>query len=206
MLSLAMGFVLVIAALHGMGRGSTSLRTEHDQSGTTFCPDRRFSTLVVASLMLVTLGMGMIAVALPLGALDVPMSAGMRTFSPFVAGFGALVGAVGLAVGWRRGGIGYVHLGLEGIEIANIAYTESVDWQDITDVRDTAETKKTRRAVVLVLRDGHEKLIDGADIYVPGGAALYWMVRHYWRSPGDRAELTDGSAVTRIRRGDFAAD
>ncbi|MCK0177605.1 hypothetical protein [Mycolicibacterium sp. F2034L] len=201
-----MCFVLVVVAMHGAGRGKTSLRAEHDSSGTTLLPDRRSGALVVASLVLVTLSLGIITVALPLGVIDVPMSAGMRTFSPFVAGFGAIVGAVGLIVGWRRGGIGYVHLGGEGIEIANIAYTESVSWQDITDVRDTAETKKTRRAIVLVLRDGHEKLIDGADIYVPGGAALYWMVRHYWKFPGDRAELTDGTALARIRDGDFVAD
>ena len=166
--------------------------------------DRRFSALVLVSLLLATLSMLAIAVAVPMGAFDIPMSAGMRTFSPLVAGFGALVGLAGLLTGWRRGGVGYVGLSPDGVDIANIVNTKSVDWDDIAQVTDTAQEAMTRKAVVLQLQDGSEKVIDGADLYVPGGATLYWMVRHYWLHPEDRTELGDGRALQRMSDGRFA--
>ena len=42
--------------------------------------------------------------------------------------------------------------------------------------------------------------------YAPNGAALYWMVRHYWKHPEDRAELTDGRALERLRTEQFEAE
>jgi hypothetical protein len=59
---------------------------------------------------------------------------------------------------------------------------------------------------VLSLQDGTEEIIEGADLYVPRGAALYWMVRHYWRHSDGRAELTDGRAVDRLREERFELD
>ena len=196
-------FALVAIALQLVRRGRTSLRAKHDSTGTTLLPGGRFSALVLASLLLATSSMLAIAIAVPLNGLDISMSQGMKVLSPFVAGFGALVGLVGLTTVWRRGGVGYVDFTTDGVDIANVAFTESVDWNDIADVRDSADSKKSRRAVVLVLRDGSEKLIDGADIYVPRGSALYWMVRHYWLRPEDRSELTDGRALDRLRKGRF---
>ena len=52
-------------------------------------------------------------------------------------------------------------------------------------------------------RDGTEKTIDGCDFYVPEGAGLYWMVRHYCRHANDRPELVDGRAVARLGEGRF---
>ncbi|KUI27334.1 hypothetical protein [Mycobacterium sp. GA-2829] len=190
--------VLLVVALQLVRSGRTSLRAEQDSSGTMLLPDKRFSVLTLMGLALAIVGFLVIAVATPLRTLDIPMSDGMRTFSPFVAGFGAVVGVVGLITGWRRGGVGYIELTPSGIDIANIAYTESVDWADIDDVTDTADTKKTRKAVVLRLRDGSEKVIDGADFYVPQGVPLYWMVRHYWGHADDRRELVDGRALERL--------
>ena len=202
--ALGASFVLVVLALQFVRRGRTVLRAEHDLDGILLLPDRRFSVLVVVSLLLVTLSMLVISVAMPMGALDIPMSGGMRTFSPLVAGFGAVVGVAGLLIGWRRGGVGYVGLSSQGVDIANIVYTESVDWDDIVQVTDTAQERKTRKAVVLQLQDGSEKVIDGADFYAPGGATLYWMVRHYWLHAEDRAELGDGQALERMSDGRFA--
>jgi UDP-N-acetyl-D-mannosaminuronic acid transferase (WecB/TagA/CpsF family) len=71
-------------------------------------------------------------------------------------------------------------------------------------VDDHSETnKKTRKAIVLRIEDGTEKTIDGADFYVPNGIGLYWMVRHYWRHPDDRVELTDDRALRRLEEGRF---
>lgn len=202
--ALGASFVLIAVALQYVRRGRTALRASYDLAGTVLLPDRWFSVLVVASLLLATLSMSVIAVAAPIGVLDIPMSAGMRIASTFVAGFGALVGASGLFTGWRRGGVGYVGLSADGVDIADIVNTESIDWGDITQVTDTAQEKKTRKAVVLQLRDGSENVIDGADLYVPGGATLYWMVRHYWLHAEDRAELGDGRALERLSNGRFA--
>jgi hypothetical protein len=204
MCALGASFVLVVVALQFVRRGSTTPRAEHDSTGILLLPDRRFSVLVVVSLLLVTLSMLAISVAVPMGALDIPMSGGMRTFSPLVAGFGALVGLAGLFTGWRRGGVGYVGLSPDGVDIANIISTESVDWDEIVQVTDTVQGKKTRKAVVLQMRDGSEKVIDGADLYAPGGATLYWMVRHYWLLAEDRTELGDGRALERMSDGRFA--
>lgn len=204
MCGLGASFVLVVVALQFVRRGRIALRAEHDSTGTVLLPDRRFSALVAVSLVLATLSMLTIAVAVPMGAFDIPMSAGMRIASTFVAGFGALVGLAGLLTGWRRGGVGYVGLSPDGVDIANIVYTESVDWDDIAQVTDTTHGKKTRKAVVLQLQDGDEKVIDGADFYVPGGATLYWMVRHYWLHAEDRAELGDSRALERMSDGRFA--
>jgi hypothetical protein len=202
--ALGLSFVLVVVALQFVRRGSTAPRVEHDSTGTVLLPDRRFSALVVAGLVLATLSMLAMAAAVPMGAFDIPMSGGMRTFSPLVAGFGALVGVAGLLTGWRRGGVGYVGLSPDGVDIANIVYTESVGWDDIAQVTDIAQGKKTRKAVVLKLQDGSEQVIDGADLYVPGGATLYWMVRHYWLHAADRPELGDGRALERMSDGRFA--
>jgi hypothetical protein len=204
MCGLGASFVLVVVALQFVRRGRTALRAEHDSTGTVLLPDRRFAALVVVSLVLATLSMLTITVAVPMGVFDIPMSGGMKTFSPLVAGFGALAGVAGLLTGWRRGGVGYVGLSPDGVDIANIVYTESVDWDDIAQVTDTAQGKKTRKAVVLQLQDGSEKVIDGADLYVPGGATLYWMVRHYWLHAEDRTELGDGRAFERMSDGRFA--
>lgn len=127
----------------------------------------------------------------------------MRIFSPILVGFGVLGVVVGAISAVRRGGIGYVKLSPEGIDVANIISTKYVEWEDVVDIKDCTETKRTRKAIVLCMHDGSEEIIDGADIYVPQGTALYWMVRHYWRHPSDREELTDSRSIDRLRAEDF---
>ncbi|MCH9731544.1 MAG: hypothetical protein K0U84_18035, partial [Actinomycetia bacterium] len=89
------------------------------------------------------------------------------------------------------------------IENADILATRMFEWDDVVDVADHAESRKAQRAVVLRLRDGHEEIISFANIYVPRGVALYWLVRHYWRHPEDRMELADSRAAERLRDGRF---
>jgi hypothetical protein len=81
-----------------------------------------------------------------------------------------------------------------------------VEWDDIVRLADHSKAKKTRKAAVLTLRDGNEKIIDGLDFYVPKGALLYWMIRHYWLNPDERAELVDGRALERLKAGRFDID
>jgi len=143
----------------------------------------------------------------PTGRLDIPMSRGYQIFSPVVMAIAVAAVAIGLVFVLRRGGIGYLKLTPEGIDIANMVSTKYVDWNDVVDVKDNTDTKRrTRKAIVFCLKDGSEEIVDGADFYIPNGIALYWMVRHYWRHPDDRSELTDDRALDRLRDESFAVD
>jgi len=183
--------------------GRVRLRAAYDRTGTTVLPDRLFGILFYAVLIVLIPGGVLFVIFVPRGDIDIPMSRGLQIFSPILMGFAVVVAITGLISAWRRGGIGYLKLRESGVDNSNIAFTKSVDWDDIVDVTDSAETKRTRKAIVLRLQDGSEEVIEGADFYVPRGAALYWMVRHYWRHPDDRPELTDGRAVDRLRHGRF---
>jgi hypothetical protein len=52
------------------------------------------------------------------------------------------------------------------------------------------------------MQDGSNHVVNAAN-FTPHGVALYWMMRHYWRHPEDRIELTDGRALERLRNEDF---
>ena len=196
--------VLVIVTVQFVSRGQTTLRADHDATGTTLMPDRIFSTLgILVIAMMILVGVVFVTFTLT-GHLHVFDS--RRGQAAAVTGMSlATVTAIsGLITAWRRGGIGYVKLSSAGIDIANILRTESVTWNDVIGVDDHSKVnKKTRKAIVLELQDGTEKTIDGADFYVPNGVGLYWMVRHYWRHSGDRAELADDRALERLREGRF---
>lgn len=196
--------VLTVIAVHLVARGRTSMRGTHDPTGTMLRPDRTFSTLMLL----------IIAACIPVGLVIVvfTLTGDLHLFASKRAQIGAVVGMTlatvtatsGLFSAWRRGGVGYLKLTLSGIDVADILHTKSVRWDDVVAVDDHPEsTKTTRKAVVLRLRNGTESTIDGADFYVPGGVGLYWMVRHYWRHPDDRAELTDGRALQRLDQGRF---
>ncbi len=191
----------MLAAAAAIGRaslGRTALRTDVDVTGTTVFPDRWLSILMFGALaMLIPAGI-LFVIYVPRGAVDLSMSRGMQIFSPVLMAGAVVTAVVGLLVAWRRGGMGYLKLAPSGLEIANVAFTTFVAWEDVIDVKDHAETKKTRKAVVLCRRDGKEEVIEGMDLYVARGVPLYWMVRHYWRHPEERRELIDGRALQRL--------
>ncbi|MBB5164121.1 hypothetical protein [Mycobacterium sp. AZCC_0083] len=196
-----------MAALLLVSSGRTSLRAETDSDGTVLRPDRLFSTLMIVGFTLVVPSGLVFIFCAPTGSLDIPISRGYQIFSPFVMALAVMAAVIGLVAVVRRGGIGYLKLTPQGIDIANMISTKYVDWNDVVDVKDTTDTKRrTRKAIVFCLEDGSEEIVDGADFYVPNGVALYWMVRHYWRHPGDRSELTDGRALGRLRDESFALE
>ena len=203
-IALLVPFILALIAVQLVSRGHTALRATHEPSGTTLRPDRTFS-----SLMLVLFGsfipIGLVVVIFTLTG-DLHLFASKRGQTSAVVGM-SLVAATAISAlitAWRRGGVGYVKLTPSGLDIADIKRTESVAWDHLITVDDHSESNtKTRKAIVLRLRDGTEKTIDGADFYVPNGVGLYWMVRHYWRHADDRVELTDGRALKRLEQGRF---
>jgi hypothetical protein len=197
--------VLMMAALAVAATGKTKLRTSGDATGFTVLPDKRFSMLYFTGMAVLAPSAILFAVFVPQGAIDLPMSRGMQV-SPVLFATAAVIAIGALILGVRREGVGYLKFTPSAIEIADVLKTREVEWDDIVDVRDHSDTKggnKAGRSVVLCLRDGGESVIGALNMYVPTGVPLYWMVRHYWRHPEDRAELRDSRALDRLRAGRF---
>ncbi|MGV0746093.1 hypothetical protein [Mycolicibacterium sp. XJ870] len=111
----------------------------------------------------------------------------------------------GLAALLRRRGAGYFRIGPDGVENADIFRTRTARWHDVVDITDKAD-KRSRNPIVFVLKDAKPIVVPNADRYEPNFGALYWMVRQYWQHPEDRAELTDGRALERLRNEDFVPE
>ncbi|KUH82063.1 hypothetical protein AU186_09900 [Mycobacterium sp. GA-1999] len=111
----------------------------------------------------------------------------------------------GLAAILRRPGAAYLRIGPDGVENADILRTRNARWADIVDITDMAD-KRTRNPIVLVLNDAQSIVVPNADRYEPDFGPLYWMVRHYWKHPEDRDELTDGRALERLRNAQFVPE
>lgn len=198
--------VLMMAALLLAATGKTRTRTSSDATGFTVWPDKRFSMLYLTGLATIGPSALLLALFIPRGMIDIPMSRGLQIFSPPLFMAIAVFAVIGLISWMRRGGVGYLKFRPAMIEIADVLKTRTVEWDDVVDVKDHSETKdgkKAGRSVVLCLRDGGEKVIGGLNLYVPTGVALYWLVRHYWRHPEDRMELVDSRAAERLSDGRF---
>lgn len=207
---LVFGFVafpiLLMAVLFLAATGKTRTRTTSDATGFTVWPDKRFGALYFIGLAVLAPSAILLAIFVPRGAIDIPMSRGLQVFSPALFVAAAVIAIFALVVGWRRAGVGYLKFTPATVEIADVLKTQAVEWNDVVDVKDHSESKDEKnagRSVVLCLRDGSEKVIGGLTLYVPTGVPLYWMVRHYWRHPEDRAELADARAAERFRDGEF---
>lgn len=199
--------VLLIAAVLLAVAGKTRARTSIDSTGFTVRPDRRFIAVILTGIAVTTPSALLLAILVPRGVIDVPMSRGMQViYTPAMCTALFVIGISGLITIWRRGGVGHLKFTPAMVEIADARRTRVVEWDDIVDIKDHSETKEGKsggRSVVLCLRDGSEKVIGGLNIYVPTGVALYWLVRHYWKHPQDRMELVDNRAAERFRDGHF---
>jgi hypothetical protein len=97
---------------------------------------------------------------------------------------------------------GYLHVGVDGIEHANMLRTRRARWEDVVDVTDKSD-KRARNPVVFVVKGAKPVVVPNADRYGSIGPALYWMARHYLQHPDDRNELVDGRALDRLREERF---
>jgi hypothetical protein len=208
-------FALLLAAcplpvVVGMARasyGRVPCRVRQDETGTIVLPDRWLGLLCIVMVLVFTAATVLYNILYFTGTLDMSTSGTARRASPYAFAVVAILVVGSLIAGWRRGnGWGHVRLTPAGIENADMIHTEFYAWHDIDDVLDRPEKKRTRKAVVLALKDGSEAIIEGADLYVPRGVGLYWMVRHYWRHPEERSELTDGRAHERLIEERFDVD
>ena len=212
---------LAIFVLTSMTRGRTTVNVEHGSIGTTFMPDRNVSRLGLVSLALFVVTSVIVIVGTWGGRPGIFFDVDLAGQYVVMAIPAALVATWMLIHAWSRGGIGQVRMTPGGIDHFDVRRTVIVAWDDIAAISDevdreiltaweriqamskTVYTAPTRKTIVLHLRDGRRRRVDDAELYVPDGAGLYWLVRHYLRNPDDRTELADGRAVDRLADGRF---
>ena len=114
----------------------------------------------------------------------------------------SLLGLIGLV---RSRESGRLRLTPAGIEHATLLGSRSATWDQITDIADVA-ANRAHNPIVLTIPDAKPIVVSNADRYGDAGPAVYWMVRHYWKHPEDRGELTDGRALARLVAAQFATD
>ena len=195
--------VLTCGAVVLVSLGRTTVHTTSAATGFTVWPDRRFSALVLAGIIAFIPAGALFAVLASFGQLDLPLAHSRPGMWAGLMGFAVFLAVTGLITARRRRGVGHVTLTQTWIENADIVSTRITTWNDIVDVADRAKSTRAPRAVVLRLREGGEEVIGSANVYLPGGAALYWLVRHYWKHPEDREELADDRASERLLHGRF---
>jgi hypothetical protein len=79
-------------------------------------------------------------------------------------------------------------------------------WDEVVNITDEYSEKQGRHPTVFVMKERKPKVLKNTGGFAPSGAALYWMIRHYWKHPQNRAELTDGRAIERLRNEQFVAE
>lgn len=110
-----------------------------------------------------------------------------------------------IGLGWYlvKGRTPLVRLGPHSVTYVDGTSSRTESWDGITDVDDTSPNRNSRHPIYLACKNDRAIVIENASFYAPSGAALYWMVRHYWLHPENRMELTDGRALERLRTEDF---
>lgn len=89
-------------------------------------------------------------------------------------------------------------ISMQGIEYDDLATRFTIDWDDITDIVGHLPKSRRFRPVVFERQSGPPLSINNAPSYVPGGRALFWLIRYYWLHPTRRGELATGAAIDRL--------
>lgn len=196
-------FLCLMSAIAITKLGWVHARPVTDKNGTVVPIDRVVSALYIATAILI-IPCGIAALVFGfMGKLDLPVSGDRsQAFLALLVGFAVIGGISMVGALFARGGLGHVYLMPSGFEISELRRTGEGLWDDVTDVSDETSDRRAAQPIELVMKDGSTHVINGAATYTPHGAVLYWMVR-YWLHPEDRAELTDGRAVERLRNEDF---
>jgi hypothetical protein len=114
---------------------------------------------------------------------------------PIVCAVLALIGAFAMIKGYRHRTMGQVRLTAKGFRVYESGKEFGGKWADVEKVTSAPPRARTRtrserkvKPVVVNMTDGSVLAINGVESYTPGGAALYWMVRYYFRNPEKRGE------------------
>lgn len=191
--------VLLIAAV-GMAFvlfGRNRLRASFDATGTTLRVGRTM-------FWWLTVWFGATIVALVLFLLDGSHLGGwaadfrMRSFGWLGLALAAAVVGLGLVARASRREPPRLCLSAAGVDLRDAAGQFTLAWNDITNI--TGETPSAKGFRPIVFEHGNQtpSVIGGASGYAPDGAVLFWLIRHYWRHPEARGELTNGVAIERL--------
>jgi len=85
-----------------------------------------------------------------------------------------------------------------GIEYDDLFNRFVIGWDDINDIVGNPPKGRYFRPVVFERRSGPPLAVNNASSYVPGGRALFWLIRYYWLHPAQRGELATGAAIDRL--------
>jgi hypothetical protein len=182
------------------------LRAAYDSKGTTLRPDPMTLALALVGLFALIPSGTLYVIYVPRGSVDLPLGHAERIFSPILIGLAVAIAVWGLIALARRRTTGYVRLTPTGFELANLVLTQEGTWDEVVDITDEYADNQARHPTVFMMKEGKPKVLKNTGGFAPSGAALYWMIRHYWKHPQDRAELTDGSAIERLRKEQFVAE
>jgi hypothetical protein len=113
------------------------------------------------------------------GIVDLPFAAsGGWSASRYLMAALLVISVTGLLALLRSREPGYLRVGVDGIEHADMFRTRIALWHDIVDITDIAD-KQARNPIVFVVKDAKPVVVPNADRFASSGAALYWMARHY---------------------------
>jgi hypothetical protein len=201
----SLGLVVAIAA--GKLRSNT-LRAASDSTGTTLRSDPIASWFLGISMVGAIVSAALYVIFVPRGEVELPLTTpGREGRNLFLMWSLLTISAIGLIALIVRGGSGYLCVAPHGVENADVLHTRKVSWDDIVDVTDEAPKTPSRHPIVLVMKNNERPIVvPNASSYSAGGAALYWMIRHYWKHPENRTELADGRALERLRNEQFEAE
>ncbi len=186
------------------GFGWIETCAHQDDLGTTVALDRRVGRVVLAStIVMIPTAIGFL-IFLYTGDIVIQQTRRGGPASMALAAVLAIVGGVVLIVSYPKRALGRVVLSPRGFHVVEGGREFRGAWADVRGVTSEGPSERKRaaglqRPIVLDMDDGSVHVIGNANSYVPGGAALYWMVRYYWRHPERRDELVDGTALSRLR-------
>ena len=121
-----------------------------------------------------------------------------------VIGAGAV--GVGLVLRAARRPRPALRLSADGVDFHDAVTQFTLSWDEIENISGVAIGTRGFRPVVFESGGAEPSVIGSAALYVPGGVALFWMIRHYWRHPGERGDLSNGVAIERLKSRRFVAE
>lgn len=201
-------FALGIAAFAGSivssRMRSRTLRAEMSTTALTLRSDPVAMALTLGALLAMTASSTIFVTGTLLGKHISITPAGREIHAMFLMSCLLLISLLGLVAFARRGRGTYFRLSADQVEYADLIRTRTLSWDRVANILDAAPRSRAHHPIVFALNGAADVLVvPNVDGFAPSGAALYWMVRHYWLHPENRHELENGTALDRLRNCEF---